>query len=137
MPGPAPSRSRPIIEALRPWFETQLGRLPRKSRLAEAIRYALKLWDGLGRFLDDGRLQIDTNTVERAIRPIALNRKNSLFAGSDRGGEHWAIIASLVGTCRLNDVNPHTYLTNALERIVAGHPQSRIDDLIPWAYAAQ
>jgi transposase len=131
------ARSRPIIEALRPWLEMQLCRLPRKSRLAEAIRYALKLWDGLGRFLDDGRLEIDTNTVERAIRPITLNRKNALFAGSDRGGEHWAIIASLVGTCRLNDVNPHTYLTDVFERIVAGHPQSRIDDLIPWAYAAQ
>ena len=67
---------------------------------------------------------------------MALGRKNALFAGSDRGGEHWAVIASLIGTCRLNDVNPHAYLTDVLERIVAGHPQSRIDDLMPWSYAA-
>jgi transposase len=131
------ARSRPIIEALRPWFETQLTRLAGRSRLAEAIRYALKLWDGLGRFLDDGRLEIDTNTVERAIRPIALNRKNALFAGSDRGGEHWALVASLIETCKLNGVNPHAYLSDVLKRLVEGHPQSRIDDLMPWAYAAQ
>jgi transposase len=129
-------RSRPIVDDLRPWLERQLARLSGRSRLAKAIRYMLKLWDGLVLFLDDGRLELDTNTVERAIRPIALGRKNALFAGSDRGGEHWATIASLIGTCRLNDVNPHAYLTDALERIVAGHPQSRIDDLLPWNYAA-
>jgi hypothetical protein len=70
------------------------------------------------------------------MRPIALNRKNALFAGSDGGGEHWAVIASLVETCKLNDLNPHTYLSDVLERLVAGHPQSRIDDLMPWAYRA-
>lgn len=127
-------RIRPNLEELRPWLETQLARLSAKSRLAEAIRYTLKLWDGLVLFLDDGHLEPDTNTVERAIRPIALNRKNALFAGSDRGGEHWAILASLVGTCRLNDVHPHTYLTEVLERLVAGHLQSRIDELMPWRY---
>ena len=78
------ARSRPLIEALRPWLEAQQSRLPGRSRLAEAIRYALKLWDGLVRFLDDGRIELDTNPVERAIRPIALTRKNALFAGSDR-----------------------------------------------------
>jgi hypothetical protein len=114
-----------------------LIRLSGRSRLAEAIRYNLKLWDGLVLFLDDGRLEIDTNTVERAIRPIALNRKNALFAGSDRGGEHWAVVASLIETCKFNDVNPHAYLSDALKRLVEGHPQSRIDDLMPWAYAAQ
>jgi transposase len=129
-------RSMPLVDDLRPWLERQLVRLSGRSRLAEAIRYMLKLWDGLVLFLDDGRLELDTNTVERAIRPIALGRKNALFAGSDRGGEHWATIASLIGTCRLNDVNPHAYLTDALECIVAGHPQSRIDDLLPWSYAA-
>ena len=131
------ARSRPVVEALRPWLEAQLGRLPGKSRLAEAIRYALKLWDGLVLFLEDGRLELDTNTVERAIRPIALNRKNALFAGSDRGGEHWAVVASLIETCKLNDVDPHAYLTDVLERLVAGHPQSRIDDLMPWTYATR
>ncbi len=81
--------------------------------------------------------EIDTNTVERAIRPIALNRKNALFAGSDRGGEHWAAIASQIETCKLNAVDPHAYITDVLERLVAGHPQSRIDDLMPLAYAAR
>jgi len=129
------ARSRPIVDALKPWLEAQLNRLSGKSRLAEAIRYALKRWDGLSLFLDDGRVEIDSNTVERAIRPIALNRKNALFAGSDRGAEHWAVVASLVETCKLNGVNPQAYFADVLQRLVAGHPQSRIDDLMPWAYA--
>ena len=128
------ARTKPIVDDLRPWLEVQLARLSGKSRLAEAIRYTLKFWKGLVLFLDDGHLETDTNPVERAIRPIALNRRNALFAGSDRGGEHWAILASLVGTCRLNDVNPHVYLRDVLERLVAGHLQSRIDDLMPWSY---
>lgn len=127
-------RTRPILEELRPWLEGQLVRLSGKSRLAEAIRYTLKHWHGLVLFLDDGHIEPDTNPVERAIRPIALNRRNALFAGSDRGGEHWAILASLVGTCRLNDVHPHAYLTDVLERLIAGHLQSRIDELMPWRY---
>ena len=130
------ARSRPLIEALRPWLEAQQSRLPGRSRLAEAIRYALKLWDGLVRVLDDGRIELDTTPVERAIRPIALTRKNALFAGSDRGAEHWAIIASLIGTAKLNRIEPHAWLTDVLERIVAGHPQSRIDDLMPWTHAS-
>lgn len=129
------ARSRPIIEDLQPWLEARLARLSGKSRLAEAIRYALKHWRGLVRFLDDGRIEIDTNVVERTIQPIALNRKNALFAGSDKGGEHWAVIASLIETCKLNDVNPRGYLSDVLERLVAGHPNSRIDDLMPWTYA--
>ncbi|MBP1807741.1 hypothetical protein J2Z33_003616 [Rubellimicrobium aerolatum] len=119
-------RTRPILEELRPWLEAQLARLSAKSRLAEAIRSNLKLWDGLALFLEDGHLEPDANPVERAIRPIALNRRNALFAGSDRGGEHWAILASLVGTCRLNDIHPHAYLTEVLERLVAGHLRKRL-----------
>jgi transposase len=103
--------------------------------IAEAIRYALKHWHGLLHFLDDGRIELDTNVVERAIRPIVLNRKNALFAGSDVGAEHWAVIASLIETCKLNQVDPHAYLTDVLQRLVAGHLQSRIDDLMPWACA--
>ncbi len=125
-------RSKPITDALRPWLEGALARLPGKSKLAEAIRYTLRLWPGLLRHLEDGRVEIDSNTVERSIRPIALTRKNALFAGSDKGAEHWAVIASLVETCKLNGLNPHAYLTSVLERIVAGHPQSRIDELMPW-----
>ena len=93
-------------------------------------------WEGLIRFLDDGRIEIGSNVVERSIRPIALNRKNALFAGSDGGGEHWAVIASLIETCKLNGVEPQTYLTDVISKIVNGHPNSRIDELLPWAYPA-
>jgi transposase len=98
--------------------------------------YALLRWAGLIRFLDDGRIEIDSNVVERSIRPIALNRKNALFAGSDGGGEHWAIIASLIETCKLNGIDPHAYLTDAIARIANGHPNSRLDELLPWTYPA-
>jgi transposase len=128
-------RSWPIVAALEPWLRDKLALVSQKSKLAEAIRYALSRWAGLARFLDDGRVEIDSNVVERSIRPIALNRKNALFAGSDGGGEHWATIASLVETCKLNGVDPQLYLTDVIARIVAGHPQSQIDDLLPWAYA--
>ena len=129
-------RSRPIVEALEPWLRDKLGLISQKTKLAEAIRYALSRWEGLSRFLDDGRIEIDSNTVERAIRPIALNRKNALFAGSDGGGEHWAVIASLVETCKLNGVEPQAYLADVITRIVNGHPQRRLDELLPWAYPA-
>jgi transposase len=128
-------RSRPIIAALEPWLRDKLLLVSQKTKLAEAIRYALSRWAGLARFLDDGRIEIDSNVVERAIRPIALNRKNALFAGSDGGGEHWAAIASLVETCKLNAVDPQAYLADVIARIVAGHPQSKLDELLPWAYA--
>ena len=112
----------------RAWLRDKLALVSQKSKLAEAIRYALSRWQGLCRFLDDGRVEIDNNVVERAIRPIALGRKNALFAGSDGGGEHWATIASLVETRRLNGVDPQAYLADVIARIVAGHPQSQIDD---------
>jgi transposase len=130
------ARSRPIIEALEPWLRGKLALLSQKSKLAEAIRYALSRWAGLSRFLDDGKIEIDNNVVERSIRPIALNRKNALFAGSDGGAGHWATIASLVETAKLNGVDPYAYLADVITRIVAGHPQSQIDELLPWAYAA-
>lgn len=108
--------------------------ISQKSDLAKAIRYILTHWDGLNRFLDDGRVELDTNTVERAIRPLALTRKNSLFAGSEGGAEHWAILASLIATCKLNDVEPQAYLADVLTKLVNGHLQSRLDELMPWAY---
>jgi len=129
------ARSRAIVDALEPWLKAKLALISQKSKLAEAIRYALSRWQGLCRFLDDGRVEIDSNVVERAIRPIALNRKNALFAGSDGGAEHWAVIASLMETCKLNAVDPQAYLGDVIARIVAGHPQSQIDELLPWAYA--
>ena len=125
-------KSKPLVDALRVWFETQLVKLPGRGPTAAAIRYALNHWDGLVRFLDDGCIELDTNTVERAMRPVALSRKNSLFAGSDEGGENWACLASLIETCKLNGANPYTYFTDLLTRLVNGWPQSRIDELMPW-----
>ena len=93
-------RSRPIVDELEPWLRANLALISQKTKLAEAIRYALSCWEGLTRFIEGGRIEIDSNVVERAIRPIALNRKNALFAGSDGGGEHWAVIASLIETCK-------------------------------------
>jgi transposase len=130
-------RSRPLIEALEPWLRAKLGVISQKSKLAEAIRYALSRWEGLTRFLDDGRIELDNNTVERSMRPIALNRKNALFAGSDGGAGHWATVASLIETCKLNDVDPLGYLTDVLTRIVNGHLNRDIDQLLPWAYRTQ
>jgi hypothetical protein len=128
-------RSRPILDEFEPWLRAKLELISQKTKLAEAIRYALSRWKGLIRFVDDGRIEIDSNVVERAIRPIALNRKNALFAGSDGGGEHWAVIASLIETCKLNGIDPQLYLDDVITKIVNGHPNSKIDDLLPWAYA--
>jgi transposase len=130
------SRSKPIVDALRTWLEAQLPRVPGRSTLAEAIRYALARWTGLTRFLADGRIELDTNPVERAIRPVALGRKNHLFAGSDGGGDRWATTCSLIETAKLNDVEPYEYLRDVLTRMVGGHPISRLDDLLPWAWKA-
>ena len=96
----------PVIAALKPWLEAQLSRIPQKSQLAEDIRYTLAHWSGLIRFLEDGTLELDTNPVENQIRPIALTRKNALFAGNEVGAENWAMLASLVATCKLSGVNP-------------------------------
>ncbi len=129
------AQSRTLVKELHDWLEAQLARVPARSPTAEAIRYALNHWEGLVRFLDDGRVEMDTNSVERAMRPVALSRRNALFAGSDEGGERWAAIASLVETCKLNGVNPQTYLADLLTRLVNGWPQARIDELMPWCWA--
>jgi len=129
-------RSRPLLEAMEPWLRTKLQTVSQKGKLADAIRYALARWEGLTRFVGDGTIEIDSNTVERSIRPIALTRKNALFAGSDGGAEHWAAIASLVETCKLNGIDPEAYLADTITRIVQGHPQSRLGELLPWIYKA-
>ena len=129
------AKSRPLVEALFAWFEAQLARLPGASPTAEAIRYALNHREGLERFLADGRVEMDSNVVERAIRPLVLSRKNALFASGDDGGRRWADLASLIETCKLNGVNPQVYLTDLLTRLVNGWPQSRIDELMPWHWA--
>jgi hypothetical protein len=131
-------RSRPLVDALHVWLTAQLGRVSGKSNLAEAIRYALRHWPGLVLFLDDGRLELDNNTIERAIRPIALGRKNSLFAGSDGGACHWAIVASLVATAKLNEVEPLAWLTDVLERMVSGRTKAHeLERLLPWIWKAE
>lgn len=127
--------SAPIVEALHPWLNAQFGRLPSTSELARHIRYALKRWNGLTRFLDDGRVEMDTNPVENLIRPVSLTRKNALFAGNDDGARTWARCASLLGTCKLNGVDPQTYLTVTLRWIVDMHPLSQVDELMPWNFA--
>src|SRR6267142_1382961 len=131
------SFSRPIVQALHSWLEAQLARVAGRSTLAEAIRYTLSRWEGLTRFLHDGRIELDTNPVERAIRPVALGRKNHLFAGSDGGGIRWAIVCSLIETCKLNGVEPYAYLRDVLTSMVDGHPINRLDELLPWAWKAE
>jgi hypothetical protein len=126
-------RSRPLLEAMHEWLAQQLGRLSGSSDLAKAIRYSLSHWKGLTRFLDDGRLDMDTNTVERAIKPIVMTRKNALFAGSDSGGRHWSIVASLIQTAKLNDIDPLAWLTDVLTQIVTGQTkQNNLASLLPW-----
>ncbi len=130
--------SRPIVDGLHAWLTVQLGRVSSGSNLAEATRYALRHWDGLVLFLDDGRLELDTNIIERAIRPIALGRKNALFAGSDGGAHHWAIVASLVATAKLNGVEPQAWLTDVLQRMVSGRTRAHeVERLLPWTWKAE
>jgi hypothetical protein len=128
--------SLPIVDDLRRFLEASLARTSKKSKLADAIRYALTRWTGLSRFLDDGRIEIDSNTVERSIRPLALNRKNALFAGSDDGGDHWAVVASMIETAKLNGINPQIWLADTLTRLAAGHSIKALDQLMPWNHRA-
>jgi transposase len=130
-------RSRPLVIALKAWLEHQLTRVSAKATIADEIRYGLNHWEGLTRFLDDGRIELDTNIVERGIRPIVLNRKNALFAGHDEGAQNWACIASLIETCKLNGVEPQAYFADVLTKLVNLWPASRIDELMPWTWAAQ
>ena len=128
------ARTKPLVDKLGTWLEQQLTRVSKGSEIAKELRYGLNHWAGLCRFIDDGRIEIDSNTVERSMRPIALSRKNALFAGSDEGAHNWAAIASLIETCKLNGVNPHAWLSDTLTRLVNRWPASRLDDLMPWAY---
>lgn len=127
------TRSRPLVEDLHVWIQDRVPRLPGWTDLAKAMRYVLRHWDGLILYLDDGRLEMDTNVVERAIRPVTVTRKNSLFAGSDDGARRWAIANTLIQSCKLNDVEPLGYLTDVMQRIVSGRTKSHeLDALLPW-----
>lgn len=125
-------RSRAIVEDLRQYLEARNRQVSAKAKLGEAIRYALTRWDGLIRFLDDGRIDLDSNTVERSIRPLALNRKNALFAGSDEGGDNWAVIATLIENCKLSGIDPHRWLSETLAKLANGHQANRVHELMPW-----
>jgi hypothetical protein len=129
------AESKPLVEDLKTWLKVQLALVSGKSGIAVAIRYGLNHWDGLLRFLDDGRIEMDTNAVERSMRPIALGRKNALFAGHDEGAANWACIASLIETCKLNGVDPQAYLADVLTKLVNLWPASHLDELLPSAWA--
>ena len=128
------ARTAPLVEEFAVWLNAQRVRLSRKSRLGEKLAYIARHWNGLRVFLHDGRVEMDSNAVENLIRPVALNRKNALFAGHDEGAAAWGRMASLIETAKLNRVEPYAYLKSTLEAIAAGFPNSRIDELLPWAY---
>ena len=125
------ARAGPVLEELRQWLDTTLRRVPGRSDLAAAIRYARSRWQQLCRYRDDGRLEIDNSAAERALRGVALGRKNWLFAGSDAGGHRAALIYSLIETCKFNGIDPEAYLRHVLT-VIADHPINRLAELLPW-----
>lgn len=128
--------TQPLMHELKAWFEQTLSRVSTKSELALSIRYALTRWVALTRFIDDGRIEIDNNAAERALRCVALGRKNFLFAGSDAGGERAAAIYSLIGTAKLNGLDPEAYLRYVITHINE-HRINKIAELLPWNVAAK
>ena len=129
------ARTAPLVAAFGDWLKQKRARVSAKSRLGEHLTYIANCWGGLQVFLSDGRVEMDSNPVENRIRPLALGRKNHLFAGHDEGAKSWACIASLIETCKLNDVEPFGYLRTTLEAIAQGHPMKRLDELLPGPFA--
>lgn len=132
------AESRPLMEALKARLLAVRVEISGQSSLAKAIADTLGHWDGLAAFLDDGRIDVDTNAVERSMRPIGLGRKNALFAGSAAGGRDWAILASLINSAKLNDLDPFPYMADILERVVSGAVKvNDLDRLLPWVWKAE
>ena len=127
-------KARPARDRLKAWLDANLERYPPKSQLGIAIRYGLKQWDELGRFLDDAKVPVDNNASERSLRRVALGRKNFLFVGNVEAGKNIGGLYSLVATCEARGINPFEYLADVLAR-VGDHPQSRLDELLPGAWA--
>jgi transposase len=128
------ARAGPLLADFQVWMQTTWRQLSKKSALAEAIHYALVRWEALLRYVSDGRIEIDNNAAERALRTVALGRKNYLFAGSDAGGERAAAIYSLIGTAKLNGIDPEAYLRQVLD-CIAEYPVHRVAELLPWNLA--
>ena len=129
------ARAGPLLIEFKAWLHVQLGQLSKKADLAKAIHYALGRWAALTRYLDNGILEIDNNIAENTIRPVALGKKNWMFAGNDEGGKRATNLYSLLGTAKLHGINPHAYLTHVLTHI-ADTNVNQIDDLLPWNVAA-
>ena len=127
-------KSKPIVDVQFRLLSGRLALVIAKSKLAEAIGFATSRWTGLTLFLEDGRVELDSNAVERSIRPIALSRKNALFTCSDDGGDNWVIIASLIKAAKLNQVNPLAWMTNTLERLARGHSSQELEQLMPLKF---
>ncbi len=125
------ARARPLLESLHAWLESCLPKLSQKSDTTAAVKYALGRWEALTRYAEDGSLEIDNNAAERALRAVALGRKNYLFAGSDKGGERAAVLYSLIGTAKLNGLDPESYFRDVLSRL-PDHPINHIEELLPW-----
>ena len=130
------AKARPVMQELKGLLDDTLEIISAKSTLADDIRYAQGHWRGLVRFLDDGRIEVDNNMIERQMRPIGISRRNSLFAGSEGGAESWAILASLLQTAKLNGLDPFTWLNDVLTRIVSGAVKNNdLDQLLAWNWA--
>ncbi len=129
-------QSKPLVAALEAYIREQLGRLSPKNDLAKAVNYMLTRWPSFTRFLEDGRICLSNNAAERALRCVAVGRRNWTFAGSDAGGRRAAAVYSLIATCKLNDVDPRAWLADVLARL-PDHPAHRVGELSPWAWKAR